>query len=436
MSYEGVRSSLSPPIITDHFGRKSGAATARLIHDDKHARAHDAVTRKIEGSVQMVLREGKREPLLGSFEFAAKGGGKKGVTFDKTAEIATIRFIPPYVPPITEEGTPLKTMDKAGYMTLCFSYYRRLWPFPRGPKPLEPPPFASRDDVPEIVVHRDLLHYHYGVKDRIKSHDFPTIPRGALPQIDPLAQILKGKEGAGDLFLGSSQYLFGLEPSDPLTREVPSSFSEIDEAWVKLLKEKPLVAENPHRIALLVGLGTASTKYPTKGFAGCDVHNLLFSPRWKTRTSAQTSVHMLLNTLAFGRRLKKDDELTDFQFDIVENRFQPPGYEPLTMFTVKPNSLVIDSAFTSSTLHNFLGPAFLPLIRALRRGQNVLVFDDKGADRSVMFVLLFLMYFRGITLDQAFDFVREQKRLAFPSPLLWSVLREFERLMLVSRIIS
>lgn len=69
-----------------------------------------------------------------------------------------------------------------------------------------------------------------------------------------------------------------------------------------------------------------------------------------------------------------------------------------------------------------------------KKDGKVLVHCRAGISRSATICIAYLMVHNSLTLDQAFDFIREKRKIISPNMNFMQQLFEFERMLLVNRV--
>lgn len=113
---------------------------------------------------------------------------------------------------------------------------------------------------------------------------------------------------------------------------------------------------------------------------------------------------------------------------ILTIAFYEPCYPDLFTYSVVP----VDDRNSEDLLSNF--PSCFEFIEtALKQGHKVLVHCRHGASRSAAVVMSFLMKYRGMSVDQAYAFVKEKRNQVAPNDGFIAQLHKWEESLHISR---
>lgn len=78
---------------------------------------------------------------------------------------------------------------------------------------------------------------------------------------------------------------------------------------------------------------------------------------------------------------------------------------------------VDDTAQNTNYIFNTLLPTYLPYIYNNNNNNNILIACSAGKSRSIIFVLVYLITYRNMSLQKALEFVKSRRPCANPNPM-------------------
>lgn len=102
-------------------------------------------------------------------------------------------------------------------------------------------------------------------------------------------------------------------------------------------------------------------------------------------------------------------------------------YLQLKLFVRKINEIILSQDQLDSDISEHFDNAIKFLVEAKNKNSNVLVHCQLGKSRSVSIVIAYLIKVNRMTYEEAYKFVKEKRKVAFPNLGFVRQLREFNK---------